>query len=43
MILGDLDSTSMSSIDRQKRLAKFALDEISRIIADQGEPMPEGL
>ncbi len=40
MILGDLDSTNMGSIDLQKRLAKFALDEIIRIIADEGEPMP---
>jgi phosphatidylserine/phosphatidylglycerophosphate/cardiolipin synthase-like enzyme len=40
MILGDLDSTNMNSINRQKKLAKFALDEISRIIAEQGEPMP---
>ena len=42
MILGDLDSTNMNSINRQKKLAKFALDEISRIIKDQGEPMPDG-
>jgi len=41
IILGDLDSTKVSSINRQKKLAKFALDEISRIIAEQGEPMPE--
>jgi len=40
MILGDLDSTKVSSITRQKRLAKFALDEIDRIINEQGEPMP---
>lgn len=41
IILGDLDSTNATSIDRQKRLAKFALDEITRIIAEQGETLPQ--
>ncbi len=40
IILGDLESTNQRSIDRQKRLAKFALDEIERINTDLGEPMP---
>ncbi len=41
IILGDLDSTDQTSIDRQKKLAKFALDEIRRFITDLGEPMPQ--
>ena len=40
VILGDLESTSKESIKRQKRIAKFALDEIDRIIEDQSDPMP---
>ena len=41
IILGDLSSTRASSIDRQRRLAKFALDEIDRIILEQGEPLSD--
>ena len=40
VILGDLNSTNKTSIERQKRIAKFALDEIDRIIKDQSLPMP---
>ena len=40
VILGDLESTKVSSIQAQKRLAKYALDEIDRIILDFGEPIP---
>ncbi len=42
IILGDLDSTNQASIDRQRRLAKFAVDEIRRFTKDLGEPMPQG-
>lgn len=37
LILGDLDSTSNSSINSQKKLAKYALDEIDRIIKKFGD------
>ena len=43
IILGDLESTNQTSIDRQERLAKFGLDEIHRLTKDHGEPMPQGL
>ncbi|MEK0338430.1 MAG: hypothetical protein QQN41_13450, partial [Nitrosopumilus sp.] len=37
LVIGDLDSTDQNSIQKQKQLAKYALDEIDRIISDFGE------
>ena len=37
LIIGDLDSTDQSSVQKQKQLAKYALDEIDRIINDFGQ------
>lgn len=37
VIIGDLDSTNQNSINKQKKLAKYAIDEIDRIINDFGE------
>lgn len=37
LVIGDLDSTNQNSIQKQKQLAKYALDEIDRIISDFGE------
>ena len=37
MVIGDLDSSDQDSIKSQKKLAKYALDEIDRIITDCGE------
>lgn len=39
IIFGDLESTSSTSIEKQKRLATYALTEIERIIDDFGKPM----
>jgi len=39
VILGDLASTNETSIKRQKRLARFALDEIDRIIETESEAL----
>ncbi len=39
IILGDLESTSTTSINKQKKLASHALTEINRIISDFGQPM----
>ena len=36
VILGDLDATTQGAINKQKGLAKFALDEIDRMIAAFG-------
>lgn len=33
LIIGDLDSTDQTSIDRQKKLARYALDDVNRIHA----------
>ncbi len=40
MILGDLHSTDAASVAAQKKLGKFALTEINRIIANHGSPVP---
>jgi len=37
IILGDLESTSATSIKAQRKLAGYALAEIDRIIEDHGE------
>ncbi|MFC1785678.1 phospholipase D-like domain-containing protein [Candidatus Neomarinimicrobiota bacterium] len=37
LVIGDLDSIDENSIKKQKQLAKYALDEIERIINDFGE------
>lgn len=37
IIIGDLASNNQDSIQKQKRLAKYALDEIDRIITSYGE------
>lgn len=39
IILGDLESTSVSSISKQQELASYALNEIDRIIHNYGHPM----
>ena len=36
VIIGDLETTSAASRNKQKRLAAYALAEIDRIIADHG-------
>jgi len=36
IVIGDLESTVATSAQRQKKLAKYALDEIDRIIATHG-------
>ena len=38
IILGDLQTTSAASKTAQSKIAKFALKEIDRIIADHGQP-----
>jgi len=40
MILGDLESTNAASVSAQKKLGKYALDEIDRIIDDHGVRIP---
>ena len=40
MILGDLESTNAASVSAQKKLRKYALDEIDRIIDDHGVRIP---
>ena len=37
IIIGDLESTSPQSIERQKRMADYALEEIERIIEEFGK------
>jgi phosphatidylserine/phosphatidylglycerophosphate/cardiolipin synthase-like enzyme len=37
IIIGDLASTNQDSVQKQKKLAKYALDEIDRIITSYGE------
>lgn len=39
IILGDLESTSASSISKQKELGSYALNEIDRIISNYGHPL----
>jgi len=39
MVLGDLDETDPARVAAQKILAKYARDEIERIIRDQSEPI----
>lgn len=39
IVIGDLESTSTTSVNAQKKLAKYALDEINRIITDHAQPL----
>ncbi len=39
IVLGDLESTSPSSVKAQRQLGKYALDEIDRIISEFGRPI----
>ena len=39
IILGDLEFTKASTVENQKRLASYALDEIERIIQSFGRPL----
>ena len=39
IILGDLEFTKASTVEKQKRLASYALDEIERIIQSFGRPL----
>jgi phosphatidylserine/phosphatidylglycerophosphate/cardiolipin synthase-like enzyme len=39
VVIGDLDSENQVSVQQQKKLAKYALDEIERFIGVYGEPV----
>lgn len=40
LVIGDLESSDPEERDRQGQLGRYALDEISRIVQDFGEPAP---
>jgi phosphatidylserine/phosphatidylglycerophosphate/cardiolipin synthase-like enzyme len=40
IVIGDLESTNQQSIQRQKKLAKYAFDAIERIITNFGQRVP---
>jgi phosphatidylserine/phosphatidylglycerophosphate/cardiolipin synthase-like enzyme len=39
IVIGDLETTAASEVAKQKKLAKYALDEIDRIITTHGKPI----
>jgi len=41
IVIGDLESTNRQSVKAQKKLAKYALDEIDRIITTFGRKVPK--
>jgi len=43
IVIGDLESTNKQSIKAQKKLAKYALDEIDRIITTFGKKVPKNV